>query len=211
MDRTERELINMRDEHLPYELGMLRAAADILNEPAPPMTDKAAQVRRWMAIECFYIHLRAVYSFFFGGQRRRDKRDACATDFFDEPQDWRRRRPKLSRQMREAVELAGTMVAHLSYDRDKRIREGKGLKWLLLARELDIVYQRFQEGLEECGRSPIRGTATVVPEKIEGSVDVGFASDTTTSTTTSEVFTSDFFRDWRSLQGRRGGPNRDDA
>ncbi len=142
---TDTEFQRMRDQHLPYELLMLQAAAAIVSESEPFAEDTAALLRRWMAIECFYIHLRTLHDFFY--DKRGKESDAVASDFFGDPVTWRRLRPRSSLVMKEAVRLAGTMVAHLSYSRQTNIEAGKGLQWLKLIEEMDAVYTVFRHAL----------------------------------------------------------------
>jgi hypothetical protein len=180
---TDAEFDSMRRQHLPYELGMLRAAAEILSGPEPTKDETDARVRRWMAIECFYIHLRNLHAFFYGG---RDKpRDAIAVDFYVKKDEWRTgaRRPKQSDGMRTAVARAGTMVAHLSYDRHTHLAAGERLQWLDLAQEMESIWNAFQDGLAGGdARVPLGSDFAILPQGAIMTVSLGYGSATTVST-----------------------------
>jgi hypothetical protein len=184
---TDTEFQRMRDLHLPYELLMLQRTAEALSEPRPSEADLEANVRRWMAIECFYIHLRNLDAFFHGSRTRKRKKDAVATDFFEDPALWRSSRPGRTRAMREAVELAGTMVVHLSYDRQRRIEAGAGLNWLGLAREMDAVYQAFQRAVSMSAvkQVPLRDAFRIAPIVSVRAIEYG--PETTVSTMTAST------------------------
>ena len=176
---TDDEFQRMRDQHLPWELGMLRKAAEILNRPDPSPDDDNALVVRWLAIEGFYTHCRNLYNFFYGGRKRHD---AIATDFFADESEWYAARPKLSRYVKEAADLAGTMVVHLSYDRQANIESGKTLKWVKIATEMQAAYQAFQAALDGSeNQLPLGKDFTTVPGQII-SFDLGYGSGTTIST-----------------------------
>jgi hypothetical protein len=201
---TDDEFKEMRAQHLPYELLMLQHAAAILSERTPAASDVPANVRRWMAIEVFYIHLRNLDQFFYGdgGQET----DALAIHFFDDPAEWRTRsnRPRRSAAMREAVELAGTMVAHLSYKRRRNIQSGKGLQWLKLSQEMDLVYEAFVVAMTKAGTSlPLNAKFSIVPRPPFVEFEIAYATATTVSTSgdVSSIFVSPTFG--RSSRGRR--------
>ena len=179
---TDEEFARMSDQHLPYELLMLRTAAKALNEPEPPIEDLDGNLRRWMAVECFYIHLRSLDQFFYGP--RGVETDAIATDFFAEPSVWQGpgHRPKRSRGMDEAVELAGTMVAHLNYRRHGNIEAGRQLKWLKLAQEMNAVYEAFQSALRSENRVPYNPGFSVIPTGLVETHELKYGTATTVST-----------------------------
>jgi hypothetical protein len=84
--------------------------------------------------------------------------------------------------MEEAVELAGTMVAHLSYDRQTNIEAGKKLRWLTLAQEMEQVYRAFQGALAGTARRvPLETAFTLLPPGDFRSI-LGDGSATTVST-----------------------------
>jgi hypothetical protein len=66
-------------------------------------------------IESLGVHLRVLLDFLY--DQRRDPEDAVASDFFGDPLDWKRVRPKLPRELRSIKERVGTEIAHLSYRR----------------------------------------------------------------------------------------------
>jgi len=178
---TADEFAAMRKQHVPWELLMLRGAAQVLGEAEPPEDDRQGWLRRWMAIETFYIHLRSLHNFFYceGGGR---PRDAFAVDFFDDPAAWQSRRPPASEAMTHATSRAGTMVAHLSYDRQEVIDRGEGLAWFKLAEELNGVWMSFRDATARTENSVLLDDGFLVLPGEFIHIDVGYGSATTVST-----------------------------
>ena len=178
---TDDEFEKMRDLHVPWELLMLRSAATILSEPPPDDADAERRLRRWMAIEGFYIHVRTLDAFFFGEDKGRD-RDAFAVHFLGDPGRWKAVRPQRSAEMQKAVLRAGTMVAHLSYDRQTAIDSGERLEWLRLAEEMNAVWIAFRDAMKDARAVlPMDDGFLLLPERVFD-VAVSYGSETTVST-----------------------------
>lgn len=93
-------------------------------------------------LESFVIHYRALLDFFYPGENLRPD-DMVAHDYFDDPAEWDRIRPKLPTLLKEMRPRANKEIAHLSYGRLDVAAEAKGWKIPAIAHEVEQIFVVF--------------------------------------------------------------------
>ncbi len=122
-----------------YEVSMLLSVAQVLSSQifGPGVATNAF-------LESFTIHARALEAFFFC--RKQDPRDMVASDFFDEPNQWARKRGKESAVLKPVTWRVGKQVAHLSYVRLDVTPEAKDWDVPAIARAIAELADKFRKG-----------------------------------------------------------------
>jgi len=113
---SESELLAFSREHLRYELDMLFSTAEILGRmqtSATPTPFDTLVTNAWL--ESFVIHLRNVIEFLY--PQRLKENSVIAEDFFPDPLDWKKTRPKMTSAIKNARQRAHTELSHLTTTR----------------------------------------------------------------------------------------------
>jgi len=137
MPRTKRkpnELKDMWEEHLTYEIEMLRAVVREFGR----WRDHSRFTRN-LLIESFAIHVRNLIEFLWPeGEPNKDQ--VIAEDFLDRP---RQPRPQ---HLRKAYRRVSQEVTHLTYARSHVTREGK--RWeVALGHEIERAFDEFVDAI----------------------------------------------------------------
>jgi len=117
---SDEELKEFAEEHLAYEVNMMRDAAKGLSQPSN------SQFVINALLESFTIHLRALIDFIWGEPSNVRKDDAIACDFFNSTEQWEKVRPDFPVALEPARSRTNKEVAHLTYARMKVTPETKG-------------------------------------------------------------------------------------
>lgn len=147
-NRSDEELRKMSDEHLLYEIKMLQEAARVMDKFAPPNETDANNEKdldhwtiRNALVESFVTHARVLTDFLYDNRNKPD--DAIAIDFFNDPNDWWKRRPKKGSLLEKTVDRVGKEIVHLSYRRLSVLT--KDWPFVKIASEILERIQKFAE------------------------------------------------------------------
>jgi hypothetical protein len=105
---SDQQLLDFSEEHLMYELNMLRWLADAI-----PNTPKGFQLSAYL--ESFAIHLRGLIDFLYTDPKDAKPDDVIAGDFFDAPGAWKP--GVLSASLDAARTRANKEVGHITFKR----------------------------------------------------------------------------------------------
>jgi hypothetical protein len=100
--------------HVRYELWMLLRLGEYFIKAEDPVREWGRVMANAM-IESFVIHLRNLITFLYS--ERLESKDVMAADFFDDPEEWLRKRPLMSPNLRRARTRSHREVVHLTTDR----------------------------------------------------------------------------------------------
>lgn len=106
---SDRRLKRFSEEHVLYEIGMLRETAARLQQPPSDVVVRNA------LIETFGIHLRLVVDFLYEPAREPD--DVCAEDYVADVNKWKKARRALARPLKIATRRTDKQIAHLTFKR----------------------------------------------------------------------------------------------
>lgn len=142
--KSDDELKSFAKEHLWYDIWMLFALADYLENGVVDValsgrTDKGLPARN-AVIEAFAIHARALSDFFFWPDAQPRENDALAADFVP---GWTKpeRTPALTRPA--VTKRVGFEIAHLSYGRLTVAQNTKDWSYSKIANEMAVIVQDF--------------------------------------------------------------------
>ena len=139
--RTVESLIKASD-HLYYEIWMFLSMDDCLAQ------DPARERSLINAIlEAFIIHFRVLCDFLYPERPKPD--EVIANHFFEDPTDWPKSRPKLTRLLRQSRIRAGKEVAHLTYARQNVTPDDKLWKLPTIRKDMDEVIKAFFKAVPE--------------------------------------------------------------
>ena len=139
---SESELMAYSAEHLRYEMQMFFATAQILSRMS--LSDNSSDLEKICSnayMESFVIHLRNLSEFLY--PKRSKKNSVIAEDFFTNPMDWKRLRPKESKVLQHARERSHRELAHLTSDRLNVTPSAKQWAFIALATEIKCLLETF--------------------------------------------------------------------
>jgi hypothetical protein len=100
--------------HLRYEIWMFLRLGEYLIKAEAPVSEQGRVTANAM-IESFVIHLRNLITFLYS--ERLESKDVIAADFYEDPDEWLRRRPLISPALRRARTRSHREVVHLTTER----------------------------------------------------------------------------------------------
>jgi hypothetical protein len=106
---TDQQFLDFSEEHLMYELNILRWLVDAI-----PNTPKGFQLSAYL--ESFAIHLRGLIDFLYTDPKDAKPDDVIADDFFDMPDAWNP--GAMSLKLNEARKRTNKEVGHITYQRN---------------------------------------------------------------------------------------------
>jgi hypothetical protein len=124
--------------HLQYEVWMFMEVAAML---APD--SRMPVVVRNALVESLTVHARVLLNVFYPSGSKAD--DVLASDYFDDPLTWRRKRPPLTPPLRIVDSRVGKEVAHLTYARNTVSEEAKKWHFLDIARDMVAIVLKFDD------------------------------------------------------------------
>jgi hypothetical protein len=135
--RTQQELQKASD-HLFYEVWMLTSlargmASGVFNEG----------IINNALLESFTLHARAILDFLFSENPRPD--DVIAEDYFSSPEKWLKIKANKSEKLKNIHLRVGKEVAHLTYFRQTVTPETKAWNFIVIAGEINSVFNEFLE------------------------------------------------------------------
>ena len=139
---SESELTAYSGEHLRYEIQMFFATAQILSRMSlsdPPSDLEIVANNAYT--ESFVIHLRNLIEFLY--PKRSKKNSVVADDFFVNPMEWKRTRPKIPKSVDNARGRSHRELAHLTSDRLSVIPSAKRWAFIDLATEIKCLLDTF--------------------------------------------------------------------
>jgi hypothetical protein len=134
---TDPQLLDFSEEHLMYELNILRWLVDTI-----PNTPKSFQLSAYL--ESFAIHLRGLIDFFHTNPKDAKPDDVIAADFFDLPSGWNPRVPSAS--LSAARERANKEIGHITYKRKSGMDPTKPWPVSDLFNEIVPIARQFAAG-----------------------------------------------------------------
>src|SRR5262245_3587234 len=123
-----RDTRGLAEPHLRYEIEMVAGLVWRMRrqrllfrisdfEDGPLQDELVDHAGRNADIESFGIHARVLTDFLYRGRGRGQSTDAIASDFFEDPEEWKRLRGKIPAELRTVNDRVGSEMVHLSYDR----------------------------------------------------------------------------------------------
>lgn len=121
--QSSQKLIDFSKEHLCYEINQLFAGLELFAKSEKNEQQTLEAVFHTAAANLFLegiiVHSRCLYNFLYGepSNNPRNSDDALAIHYFDDPEFWKKNRPKESPLLSVLCSRAGKEVAHLTYHR----------------------------------------------------------------------------------------------
>jgi hypothetical protein len=132
---TDQQLLDYSEEHLLYELHMLRWAAENLPQ------DKGFLLSA--RLESFAIHFRNLVDFFYTEPVNARNDDLVADDFFDSSNTWNI--GPIPQALREARERANKEINHITYKRKAAMDPAKPWPVKNLFEQVHSVAEKFAD------------------------------------------------------------------
>ena len=130
---TDQQLLDYSEEHLLYELKMIRWLVEHLP------TEKNFSLSA--SLESFAIHLRGLIDFFYAPPDMARADDLIASDFFDSPNSWKP--GAIPKSLTDARERTNKEIGHITYKRKDATDPTKPWPVADLFKEVHAIAQRF--------------------------------------------------------------------
>jgi hypothetical protein len=178
---TDQQLLDFSEEHLMYELNILRWLVDTI-----PNTPKSFQLSAYLA--SFATHLRGLIDFLYTEPKNAQPDDVVAADFFNSPGVWNPGFPSAS--LSAARTRMNKEVGHMTYKRKAGMDLTKPWPVSDLFNEIVPIVQQFAAGASS--KKLLQTVVTWSKSSATVMLTIAVSASTTTTNTSMGIIPSSF-------------------